>query len=192
MRADLFDRGVRGIRKMTARAQLSLLIFLTALWVYSLTQFTPVPISEHVLQAQAILHGHFWVDAPVHESVIFRGYRYLLHPPGSALAILPLVLLHVPAQHFASLLFGALSVTLAWLYLTARCGYRVGAWLTAFFALGTVFWFETVEGMPWGFALCLSTVPTWLALMEVDNERSVDGSGCGAGAGVLGAGRPFL
>lgn len=45
------------------------------------------------------------------------------------------------------------------------------AWLTAFFALGTVFFYEATFGASWGMCSVVSTIPTFLALTEIYDKR---------------------
>ena len=157
----------------------TLTVFSIALLVYALTRAAPTPYDEHVVQAEALVHGHAWVENPPdHEYVENQGRKYLLHPPLSAIVLMPLAAvfgLHLD-QTVLCVVIGAFNVALAWrLFSILGLAAEPKAWLTSFFALGTVMWFEATLGAAWGFALVLSCAPTLMALGE-----------------AFGAGRPLL
>ncbi len=146
-------------------------IFTVALVLYGATAAPPTPFNEPVRQAFAFLHGHAFVDAPPYmEHVVVNGRSYLLHPPLSAILLMPAVAIWGLAtnQTAVSVVLGAISVALAWRMLT-RVGLGLSArlWLTAFFALGTTFWYEATLGNSWDFVLAASIPFTLAALDEI-------------------------
>jgi hypothetical protein len=159
----------------------SFLVFAAALLAYALTYAGPTPHVEHVIQAWALLHGHTHIDTiPVHEQVVVGGHAYILHPPLSAIILIPYVALRGLAanQTMASVLLGSVAVALV--YRMTR-----SLWFTVFFGLGTPFWYEATLGASWGFCLVLSTVPTLLALTECFGKQRAWLVGAWAGLAVL-------
>ena len=148
-----------------------LAVFALFLAFYSVTRGGGTPFVEHVYQANAFLHGHSWVE-PVQpfEGVMWHGHFNLLHPPLPAIVLMPLVAIWGLAtdQQAVSIVVGALDVALAW-RLVGLLGLGTSArlWLTAFFGLGTILWYEAQLGAVWGFCLVLSVAPTLCALNEV-------------------------
>ena len=74
-------------------------------------------------------------------------------------------------QQAVSIVIGTLDVALAW-RLVGLLGLGTSArlWLTFFFGLGTIIWYEAQLGAVWGFCLVLSVAPTLCALNEVFGE----------------------
>ena len=141
---------------------------------YAATTSTPTPYNEHVRLAWALLHGRTWVDAPSYmEHVVVGGRSYILHPPLSAILMLPAVAIWGEAanQTAAAVVLGAISIALWW-RLMDRLGLGAPAkiWLTAFFGVGTTFWYEATLGSSWDFALLASVPFTLAALGEVFGE----------------------
>jgi hypothetical protein len=141
---------------------------------YAATISPPTPYNEHEQLAWALLHGRTWVDAPSYmEHVVVGGRSYILHPPLSAILMLPAVAIWGEAanQTAVAAVLGAISIALWW-RLMDRLGLGVPAkiWLTLFFGVGTTFWYEATLGSSWDFSL-LATVPfTLAALGEVFGE----------------------
>ncbi len=146
------------------------IIFGICLALYWLGRYSATPHNEHVLQAWAFWHGHFYIDStPIHEMVNSGGHWYDLHPPLSAVMMMPSVAIWGLSanQTLVCVILGAVSVTLAWrLFLKLGLDSETAKWLTVFFAVGTTFWYEATLGASWDFALVASTVPTLLALNE--------------------------
>jgi hypothetical protein len=128
--------------------------------LYRLCRTPPTPHNEHAIQAWAWLHGHLWIDgAMIWERVLWRGHWYQLHPPLNAVAMIPSVALWGSRadQTTVSVVLGGIAAGLVqWIW-------RNG-WLTAFWAFGTVVFYEATLGASWGFCLVLSTIPTLLVL----------------------------
>jgi len=145
----------------------ALIIFFTVAIVYLICSPGRTGSNEHVIQAWAILHGRSYINPiQIHESVTMNGKAFTLHPPLAAFVMMPLVAIQGlnADQRFVSILLAALSVVLM---------YRLteSLWLTAFYAFGTPLFYEGVLGASWGFALILSTVPTLLAMKEIEKRR---------------------
>jgi hypothetical protein len=141
---------------------------------FAATISPPTPYNEHARLAWALLHGHAWIDAPSYmEHVVAGGRSYILHPPLSAILMLPAVAIWGPAasQTAVSVVLGAISLALWW-RLMGRLGLGVSAkvWLTAFMGVGTTFWYEATLGSSWDFALLTSVPFTLAALAEVFGE----------------------
>jgi hypothetical protein len=143
-------------------------VFFTALAAYAITAVRQNIYDghEHMIQAWRWLHGSLNVDGfPIHETVLWEGHRYILHPPLASLMDLPFAVIYGPGcpQVLPAVVIGALAVALV---------YRATAsgWITLFFAAGTAFGYEVTFGAAWGFCLVLSCVPTLLALIELDGK----------------------
>jgi hypothetical protein len=165
------------------------LIFLLFLVFYTLTAGQKTHFNEHVRLADALLHGHAWIEPPPHymERANFGGHAYIVHPPLPAFMLVPLVAIFGPSlsQTMVSVVVGAFSVALAW----RLCGLFVtGApqiWLTIFFGAGTTFWYEATLGDSWNFAVVMSVPATLLALNELFGEARPFVVGLCAGLAAL-------
>jgi hypothetical protein len=138
---------------------------------YGATISSPTPYNEHVRLAWSMLHGHLGVDAPSYmEHVVVGGHSYILHPPLSAILMLPATAIWGEAanQTGMAVILGAISVALAW-RLMAAIGLDTAAklWTVTFFGIGTTFWYEATLGSSWDFALVASVPFTLAALIEV-------------------------
>ena len=160
----------------------------TTLWVfagfaifYALTSKGHTGSNEHIRLAWALLHGHAYIDdTPVWEMARFGGHAYTLHPPLSAFICLPFVAIWGLAtnQCAIAVLVGATACALS--YRLTR-----SLWLTLFFGVGTVFWYETSLGACWGLCLILSCIPTFAALILIDDEANPYHIGVWAGIAAL-------
>jgi hypothetical protein len=112
------------------------------------------------------------------EHLDWEGHAYLVHPPMSAILLMPLVFFWGMAtnQTAVCVVLGAIEVALAW-RLLGILGLKAGprVWLTFFFGVGTTLWYEAIVGNSWDFVLVVSVLMTLLALNE-----------------TFGAGRPWL
>ncbi len=172
-----------------ARRYEFLTVWLIAAVIYFVVRAPATPFNEHVLQAYALLHGHVWVEQAVWEHVVWNGHSYLLHPPLAAFVLLPFVAIWGPQlnQTIISVLLGALDVALAWHLLdTIGVSFSARVWLTAFFGLGTVLFYEATLGASWGFTSVVSVAPTFLALIEVFGRKRAWLVGLWAGIAALG------
>jgi hypothetical protein len=136
---------------------------------YTLTSAERTHFNEHVRLADALLHGHLWIEPPSYmERVNYAGHAYIVHPPLPALILVPLVAIFGPSlnQTAVSVIIGAFSVALAW-RLCGLIASEAQVWLTVFFGVGTTFWYEATLGDSWNFAVVVSVPVTLLALNEL-------------------------
>ncbi|HUY26993.1 MAG TPA: hypothetical protein VMV27_06195 [Candidatus Binataceae bacterium] len=147
-------------------------VFVAFLAVYAVTMFEPSPYNEQVRQAVAFIHGHTYIDAPQSflEHAQIGPYSYALHPPLPAIMLMPFTAIwgmNTNQTEF-SVVVGALDVVLAWFLLGKfRLSNRSRVWLTVFFGLGNVLWYETVVGTTWALPMNTSLIFTLLALIEL-------------------------
>jgi hypothetical protein len=146
------------------------LVFFLFLAFYGLTSGEKTHFDEHVRLADALLHGHAWIEPPPSymERANYAGHSYIVHPPLPALMMVPLVAIFGPSlnQTWVSIAVGAFSVALVW----RLCGLIASdaqVWLTLFFGIGTTFWYEATLGDSWNFAVVMSVPATLLALNEL-------------------------
>ena len=141
---------------------------------YAATISPPTPYNEHVRLAWALLHGHTWVDAPSYmEHVVVGGRSYILHPPLSAILMLPAVVIWGEAANetAVAVVLGAISIVLWWRLMgRLGLGLQEKVWLGGFFGVGTTLWYEATLGSSWDFALLASVPFTLAALGEVFGE----------------------
>jgi hypothetical protein len=158
-----------------------LAVFCAFLAFYSVTtSLEATGFNEPVRQSYAYLHGHAWVEnVPSYmEHLNWNGRTYLVHPPLSAILLMPAVFFWGLStnQTIACVIIGALEVALAW-RLLGLLGLKLSPriWLTVFFGAGTTFWYEATIGNSWNFVLVVGALMALLTLNA-----------------VFGAGRPWL
>lgn len=156
------------IEKAAASSLNSLLVFEIALAIYGFSRVTGPVFQDHALQAKAWLMGHFYVDHlayAIHERIWWRGHWYIVHPPLSAVVMVPFAALGL-GQLIPALAIGATAVLLA---------YRLtkSYWLTAFFGFGTPFWYQVTQGDSWAFPLILGCLLTVAALLATKRDFSL-------------------
>ena len=165
-----------------------ILVGLGFLLLYALTSGPKTDYNEHVLLANALLHGHTWINPTKDmEQAIYRGHSYIVHPPLSAFFLLPIVAVFGPAlnQTAVCVVMGALSCALAWRLTRILDSTSSRLWLMVFFGVGTTVWYEATLGNSWDFALVLSTLPTLLALSEIFGQSRPLVVGIFAGVAAL-------
>jgi hypothetical protein len=145
-------------------------VFVGFLALYSVTMYPPSPYDAHVRQAFAFIHGHTYIDAPIYiEHAQFQGRSYQLHPPLPAILLMPFVAIWGAdtSQSLFAVAIGALDLALTWRML-ARFKLTVNArvWLTIFFGVGTILWYEAINGGSWGLTMLVAVGATVLALDE--------------------------
>ncbi len=156
----------------SARSWSFFAIFVAFLSFYAVTGSSDAtPFNEPVLQADAFVHGRAWVSAPGYmEHVRWLGRTYLVHPPFSAILLMPLVAIWGLStnQTIVSLVLGAFEIALAW-RLLGLLGLTTTSrvWLTIFFGAGTTLWYESTVGNSWDFILVASVAMTLLTLNEL-------------------------
>jgi hypothetical protein len=121
--------------------------------------------------ADAFLHGRIILtEAPswLNELIPKDGGWYVAYPPMPAVVLVPFVAVFGDQfpQQVASVLFGGVSVGLAWLVLgrfTLTLGVRL--LLTAVFGFGTAMWYATEVGSAWYFAHVIALVFSLAAIL---------------------------
>jgi hypothetical protein len=147
------------------------IVFLLALIFYAATMFPESPYNEQVRQAYAFLHGHVQIDAPNSflEHAQVGPYSYALHPPLAPILLMPFVAIWGMStnQTMCSVLIAAVGVVLAWtLFKRLELPTEQCVWLTVFFGIGTIFWYEGTIGTTW--ALPIVTCAVFLLAMLIE------------------------
>jgi hypothetical protein len=136
----------------------------------------PTPYNNFVLLAQALLHGHAWIDwpGPYIDALNYGGRYYIIEGPLPALLILPLVAIvgtHANQTLLAAIL-AAVAIGAAW-ELGERFGLKrpANVWICAFLLAGTdLLWCATL-GDVWFLAHVSVVCFTLLALVELAGKR---------------------
>ncbi len=138
--------------------------------------FHASPYNNYVVLADALRHGHVWIDWPgVRVDALARNGRYyIIEGPLPAILILPFVARFGTSfnQEILAAILGGLCAAAAW-ELCRRLAVPVFArlCLVGFFACGTdVFWCATL-GDVWFVAHLSATAFTLLALVELVGKR---------------------
>jgi hypothetical protein len=174
----LSERGGQGagaVAVSVAERWSTFALFAAFLALYGATMFPPTPYTEELRQAVAFLHGHVSIDAPQSfiEHAQIGPYSYALHPPLPAFMLMPLAAIWGMAtdQTEFSVVVGAVDIALVWVLLgrlTRSVSVRV--WLTLFFGLGNVLWYESLLGTTWAVPMNTAVLFTLLALIELYGE----------------------
>src|SRR5260370_12401079 len=148
------------------------IVFLLALILYAATMFPESPYNEQVRQAYAFLHGHIQIDAPNSflEHAQVGPYSYALHPPLAPILLTPFVAIWGMStnQTMCSVLIAALGVMLAWtLFKRLDLATEQCVWLTFFFGMGTIFWYEGTIGTTWAVPIVACAVFLLAMLIEL-------------------------
>ena len=146
-------------------------VFVAFLAVYAITAgFDTSPFNAHVRQAVALIHGHTYIDAPNYiEHAHFAGHDYQLHPPMPSFLLMPFAAIWGmdTNQTMFSIVLGAIDVALAWrMFGRFPIDLNARIWLTIFFGLGTIVWFESTSGGSWELTMVVAVLFTLLALDE--------------------------
>jgi hypothetical protein len=150
-------------------------VFAAFLVLYAITAGSDTsPFNAHVRQAVALVHGHTYIDAPNYiEHAHFEGHDYQLHPPMPSFLLMPFAAIWGmdTNQVMFSIFLGAIEVALAWRMLRRfPIDLNARIWLTAFFGLGTIIWFEATSGGSWELTMVVAVLFTILALDEALGE----------------------
>ena len=165
-------------------------VFVLFLVFYSITAGSDVsPYDAHVRQAFAFIHGHTYIEAPYYiEHAQVGPYSYQLHPILPAILLMPFVAIWGMStnQNYFSIIVGALDIALAWRLLGRfRISLNARKWLTLFFGVGTIIWYETINGGSWGVSMVVAILVTLLALDETfDQARPAVVGSFAAAAGL--------
>jgi hypothetical protein len=162
---------------VTARIKPAYLAGVIAFVVTALiSRFHPTPYNNFVLLADAMLHGHAWINWPGSyiDALPYGGRYYVIEAPLPALLLLPFVAifgLHTNQTILALVLTG-IAVGAAW-----ELGERFGvlrssiAWICAFFLAGTDLLWCGMLGDVWFLAHVSAVCFTMLALVELAGKR---------------------
>ncbi len=149
------------------------LIAFFAIWIVSRGRATPY--DNYVLLAQALLHGHAWIDwpGPYIDALAYNGQHWIIEAPMPALLLLPAVAIFGTAnQTTLAVLLGAISIGAAW-----ELGERWQiprariAWIVAFLLAGTDLLWCAMLGDVWFIAHVASVCFTLLALVELAGKK---------------------
>ncbi|MDO8432174.1 MAG: hypothetical protein Q7S58_07155 [Candidatus Binatus sp.] len=159
--------------------------------LYAVSMFPPTPFNEQVRQAVAFIHGHTYIDAPNSflEHAQVGAYSYALHPPLPAILLMPFTAIWGmdTNQTEFSVLVGAIDVVLAWILLgRLKVSLNPRVWLTFFFAMGNVLWYETVVGTTWALPMNTALIFQLASLIELFGEARPVRLGIFAGLASLG------
>lgn len=134
------------------------------------------PYNNYVLLAQALLHGHAWIDWPGNyiDALEYGGRYYVIEAPMPALLLLPYVAIAglQANQTILAAVLAAVAVAAAW-----RIGARFGlstwsnAWICAFFLAGTDLLWCAMLGDVWFIAHVSAACFTMLAIAELAGKR---------------------
>ena len=127
--------------------------------------------NTYILFADAIIHGHLWIDWPgrVIDAAAFDGNHYVIDGPTPVLLALPMVAWFgtMANQTTIAVALAIVSTALAW-FLLFRLGVRRDAriWLTLFFFAGTDLWWCAQLGDAQFLAQVSAVCCTLAALLE--------------------------
>jgi hypothetical protein len=134
------------------------------------------PYNNDVLLADAILHGHLWVDRhdTVIDSLAYNGHNWIIEGPVPALVALPLVAVHHldANQSFEAVVLCLIALVAAW-RLLRRLGIdepRI-ALLVIFLFAGTDLWWCSMLGDVWFISHTAAVAFTFLALDEAFGKK---------------------
>lgn len=157
-------------RRSLLAAGVALLVALLA------SHLRSTPYNNYVLLAQALLHGHVWIDWPgaYIDAVSVGARHYVIEAPLPALLLVPFVAAFGTAanQTLLAALLAAVATGAAW-ELCERLGATLASafWLTAFFLLGTGLLWCAMLGDVWFIAHVSAVCFTMLALVELCGKR---------------------
>jgi len=162
---------------VTERIKPAYLAALIAFIVTALiSRLHPTPYNNFVLLAEALLHGHTWIDWPGQyiDALPYGGRYYVIEAPMPALLLLPFVAIfgqHTNQTILAAVL-AAIAVGAAW-ELGERLGVRRSsiAWICAFLLAGTDLLWCAILGDVWFLAHVSAVCFTMLALVELAGKR---------------------
>jgi hypothetical protein len=171
---------------MKSQPLTALAVFAVSLVLYQLLREPGNFFCAHVRVAYALVHDHSFKIDGIRSATVVNGVHYSvaveevvngfsLHPPLPGILSVPFVLLGITNQTTISILFGAVTVALAYLLTNSL-------WIAAFFAFGTPFGYEVSGGRSWGMCLTLSCLFTVTALLLRKRGGILQGLAAGAAA----------
>jgi hypothetical protein len=141
-----------------------------------ISRLHPTPYNNFVLLAQALLHGHVWIDWPGDyiDALRYGGQYYVIEAPLPALLLLPLVAVFGAQtnQTLLGVFLTAVAIGATW-ELGERFGVRRSSnvWICAFLLAGTDLLWCAVLGDVWFLAHVSAVCFTMLALVELAGKR---------------------
>ncbi len=140
------------------------------------TGLRATPYNNYALLADALVHGHVWIDwpGPAIDALLYNGKYYVIEAPLPAVLLLPAAALfgHDANQTILAAILGGVSVGAAW-ELASRLEVPQN-WrllLTGFFFVGTDVWWCAMYGDVWFVAHSSAVCFTMLALVELTGKR---------------------
>lgn len=147
-----------------------------AVLMFGASGFHPTPYNNYVVLADALRHGHVWIDwpGPRVDALQYKGKFYIIEGPLPAILALPFVAILGLRfnQEILGALLGGVAAAAAW-ELCRRLGTPLFARLcvVGFFVFGTdLFWCATF-GDVWFVAHLAGAAFTLLALVELAGKR---------------------
>jgi len=134
------------------------------------------PYDNYVILANALLHGHVWVDTPGPwiDALTYGGHQYVIEGPMPALLLVPAVAIWGLStnQTLLSNMLTAFAVGAGW-GLAARLGvpWRSRLLLVLFLLLGTDLFFCGIFGDVWYVAHVSAVCFTLFALLELTGKK---------------------
>ncbi len=130
------------------------------------------PYNNYVLFADALLHGHLWINWPGNyiDAVLFEGQRYIVNDPVPALLLLPFVAIWHTAtnQTLLACALAGVATGAGWkLALNLGVAAADADWLAAFLLLGTDLMWCAMLGDVWYLAHVSCVTFLLLALCEL-------------------------
>ncbi len=148
---------------------------IAAILIAILARGRATPYNNFVLLAQALLHGHTWINWPGSyiDALPYNGHYYVIEAPMPALLLLPFVALFGNAnQTLLSIVLGAIAVAAAY-----ELGERYGVgdaenlWICALLLAGTDLLWCAMLGDVWFIAHVSAVCFTMLALVELAGKK---------------------
>jgi len=136
----------------------------------------PTPYNNYVLLADALIHGHVWIDwpGPYIDALARDGRHYVIEAPLPAILLIPFVaFLGTGAnQTLLSCVLGAVAVAAGW-EIARRAGVPTvpRLWLCGFLLLGTDLFWAAMYGDVWFLAHVAAAAFTLLALAEMLGKK---------------------
>lgn len=150
--------------------------FAGALLAWAFSHGRSTPYNNYVLFADALLHGHLWINwpGPYIDAVAYNGVRYIVNDPVPALFILPAVAIWGTAanQTLLAVVLCGVATGAAWeLCERLGCDADTTAWLTAFMLAGTCLLWCSMLGDVWFVAQTSCAAMMLLALCEMAGKN---------------------
>lgn len=131
------------------------------------------PYNNPTLLANAMLHGHVWIDFPgnvTSDALSWHGLYYMIEGAVPGVLMIPLVALYGKAanQTTLAILLAAVAISACWDVLRRLgVGVRETTWLCLFFFAGTTLWWCAMLGDVWFIEHCAAVAFTMFALREL-------------------------